>query len=64
MGDNMHKFTVTLADETKKKLERMANETGISQSHLIRMAAHSLVVNYENKGSFIFADLLNPDHKD
>lgn len=41
----------------------MAEETGVAQSHLIRMAAHSLVVNYEMKGSFIFADLLNPDHK-
>lgn len=54
---------VILPDALKKQLETMSQETGLTQSSLIRMAAHSLVANYEAKGSFIFADLLNPDHK-
>ena len=49
--------------DLKEKIEQMAKETGINQSSLIRMATHSLIINYERKGSFIFADLLNPEHK-
>lgn len=49
--------------EVKKQLERMAKETGITQSDLVRMATHSMLVNYEHKGTFIFVDLLNPEHK-
>lgn len=54
---------VVLPDKVKEKLIQMSDETKISQASLIRMAVESLVVNYDIKGSFIFADLLNPDYK-
>lgn len=60
----MSNFPVNLPEDLKKDLAEMAKETGMTQSNLIRMAAHSLVANYKQKGSFIFADLLNPDHKE
>lgn len=47
----------------KEDLEKMADELGLSQNQLAVMALHSLVANYEQKGSFIFADLLNPEHR-
>jgi len=28
------------------------------------MALHSLIANYETKGSFLFADLINPEHRE
>ena len=59
----MSNIPVRLPEELKKKLASMSEETDLPQSVLIRMATYSLVVNYEQKGSFIFADLLNPDHK-
>lgn len=59
----MSNIPVRLPEELKKKLETMSEETDLPQSALIRMATYSLVVNYEKKGSFIFADLLNPEHK-
>lgn len=55
---------VSFPVDLKAKLEAMAKETGVNQSQLIRLAVHSLVVNYETQGSFIFADLLNPEHKE
>lgn len=54
---------VNLRTELKDELKEMSKELGLSQTDLIRMATESLIVNYRNKGSFIFADLLNPDHK-
>jgi len=57
------KLPISLTDDIKKRLEKMAEETGIPMSSLIRMATLSMLSNYEMKGSFIFADLLNPDHK-
>jgi hypothetical protein len=57
------KFQIYLPPNVKDDLERMAEETGLSQNQLIVLATQSLLVNYERKGSFIFADLLNPDHK-
>ncbi|WP_047982111.1 ribbon-helix-helix domain-containing protein [Ornithinibacillus contaminans] len=57
------KFPVSLPNELKERLEKMSKETGMTQSNLIRMATHSLIVNYETKGGIIFADLLNPEHK-
>ncbi|NJP38959.1 hypothetical protein [Alkalicoccus luteus] len=57
------KLQVTMPATLKKELERMANETGISQNHLSVLALHSLTKNYKEKGSFIFADLLNPEHR-
>ena len=59
----MINFPVKLPDELKADLAHMVRETEISQSTLIRLATLSLVANYKEKGSFIFADLLNPDHK-
>lgn len=59
----MSNFPVNLPDGLKKDLAKMAKETDMTQSALIRLATYSLVANYEAKGSFIFADLLNPDHK-
>lgn len=59
----MPNINISLPDETKEKLEKMSTETGLSQAHLIRLATHSLLENYASKGSFIFADLLNPEHK-
>jgi len=57
------RMPITLTNHTKSELERMAEETGISQNQLVVMAVHSLLANYKAKGTFIFADLLNPDHK-
>ncbi|AIF45745.1 hypothetical protein [Virgibacillus sp. SK37] len=55
---------VSFPTDVKEKLAKMSDETGINQSNLIRMATHSMIINYESKGSFIFADLLNPQHKE
>lgn len=56
-------INVNLTEEAKEKLVAMAEETGLSQANLIRLATLSLLENYDSKGSFIFADLLNPNHK-
>lgn len=56
-------INVNLPEDAKAKLEKMGKETGLSQANLIRLATLSLLENYESKGSFIFADLLNPNHK-
>jgi hypothetical protein len=42
----------------------MSKETNLQQSQLMLMALHSLIANYETKGSFIFADLINPEHRE
>ena len=55
---------VRLTLETKNELEKMSKETGIAQSDLVRLATASMLKNYEMQGSFIFADLLNPAHKE
>lgn len=57
------KIPVSMPETLKLKLEKMSDELGLSQNQLAVMALHSLVANYEVKGSFIFADLLNPDHR-
>lgn len=56
-------ITVYLTETPKKRLEEMSKETGIPQAQLINLATISMLENYKGKGSFIFADLLNPDHK-
>lgn len=63
MSKEYKTMPIAIPGDLKNQVEKMAKETGINQSTLIRMATHSLVVNYERKGSFIFADLLNPEHK-
>lgn len=50
--------------ELKEGIEKMSKETGMAQSDLVKMATISMLKNYEMKGSFIFADLLNPEHKE
>lgn len=56
--------TIKYPAKMKEKLAEMAKETGVNQSALIKLATQSLLINYEKKGSFIFADLLNPQHKE
>lgn len=53
---------VSMPENLKEQLKKMANELGLSQNQLAVMALHSLVANYEIKGSFIFADLLNSNY--
>jgi metal-responsive CopG/Arc/MetJ family transcriptional regulator len=61
--DPNKRIAVSIPDHVKKELAQMSEETGIAQAQLITLATISLVVNYREKGSFIFADLLNPEHK-
>ncbi|APC50368.1 hypothetical protein BME96_18980 (plasmid) [Virgibacillus halodenitrificans] len=58
------KMPLSMPEKLKGDLEKMSNEVGLSQNHLAVLALHSLVRNYEKKGTFIFADLLNPEHRD
>ncbi|WP_157788950.1 hypothetical protein [Rhodococcus rhodochrous] len=62
MSDNK-RTPVKLPDQWREELEKMSEETGIAMSHLMAMATISMLVNYRTKGAFIFADLLNPEHK-
>lgn len=59
----MKRLPINMPESLKKDLEKMSEEVGLSQNQLAVMALHSLVANYESKGSFIFADLLNPEHR-
>ncbi|MGW9019076.1 hypothetical protein [Priestia megaterium] len=59
----LKKTPVSLPENLKYELEKMSVEVGLSQNQLLVMAAQSLVANYKEKGSFIFADLLNPGHR-
>jgi predicted transcriptional regulator len=59
----MAKQIINVPDDVRERLERMAEETSLSMNALANLAIQSLVANYEVKGSFIFADLLNPDHR-
>jgi hypothetical protein len=57
------RLSVYFPPEVKAALEKMSEETGLAQTQLVVMATHSMLINYQTKGSFIFADLLNPEHK-
>ncbi|MGG3585937.1 hypothetical protein CN395_26155 [Priestia megaterium] len=57
------KMPVSLPESVKQDLEQMSAEVGLSQNQLMVMATQSLLANYKAKGSFIFADLLNPEHR-
>lgn len=59
----MKRLPINMPESLKTELEKMSEEVGLSQNQLAVMALHSLVANYELKGSFIFADLLNPEHR-
>lgn len=52
-----------LSKELTNDLEQMSDELNMSKNQLALMALHSLVANYKKRGSFIFVDLLNPEHK-
>jgi hypothetical protein len=60
VDDNATRLSVYLPVSLKNELEEMAKEVGLKQNQLVVLALHSLVKNYEEKGSFIFVDLLNP----
>lgn len=60
----MAKLILNIPEDTAERLNKMATETTLSRNALVTLAAASLVANYEQKGSFIFADLLNPEHRD
>jgi|HigsolmetaAR205D_1030408.scaffolds.fasta_scaffold00586_24 hypothetical protein len=62
-SDSNKRTPVKLPDHWRNELEKMSEETGIAMSHLMAMATISMLVNYRIKGAFIFADLLNPEHK-
>ena len=51
-------------NDLKERFNSMAEETNMTQAQLMLLAMYSLVANYEVKGSFIFADLLSPDHRE
>ncbi|MGE7191990.1 hypothetical protein [Lysinibacillus fusiformis] len=57
-------LNIDLPPVAKEELVRMAEETNMSQAALIKLATLSLLENYKHKGAFIFADLLNPEHKE
>lgn len=57
------KLQIYMPQGFKDRLEGMSEETGISQNQLILLAGYSLLANYDKSGSFIFADLLNPEHR-
>lgn len=61
--DPNKRIAISMPEDAKKELEIMSKETGIAQGQLITLATLSMLVNYRHKGSFIFADLLNPEHK-
>ncbi|MED4570982.1 hypothetical protein P9302_16080 [Brevibacillus agri] len=63
MKDANKRIPVSLPTHLKEELERMSEETGVAQAQLLSLAAVSMLVNYRLKGAFIFADLLNPEHK-
>lgn len=63
MKDHSKRFPVSIPDSYKQELESMSKETGIAQGQLVMLATISMLVNYREKGAFIFADLLNPEHK-
>lgn len=57
----MAKLITQIPDDIKEDLEKMSEETRLPMTTLVNLATASLVANYKLKGSFIFADLLNPE---
>lgn len=53
------KMPITMPKDLKLNLEEMAEEVGLSQNQLVVLAINSLLVNYQKKGSHIFASLLD-----
>ncbi len=63
MGENTVRLSAYLPANLKDELDKMGQEVGLKTNQLVVMALHSLVRNYERKGSFIFVDLLEPSDK-
>jgi hypothetical protein len=57
------RLSVYLPSNLKADLDKMGQEVGLKTNQLVVMALHSLVRNYDKKGSFIFADLIVPSDK-
>ncbi len=58
------RLSCTVSDDLKNQLDSMSQDVGLHQSQLMIMAIQSLVANYEGNSSLIFADLLNPVHRE
>ncbi|MFZ2464774.1 MAG: hypothetical protein WAW77_14385 [Caldibacillus thermoamylovorans] len=58
-----HRLPVIMGDDLREDLDHMADELNMSKNQLALLALYSLVANYKKRGSFIFVDLLNPEHK-
>lgn len=58
-----HRLPIVMNDDLKKGLDNMAAELNMSKNQLALLALYSLIANYEKNGSFIFVDLLSPEHK-
>lgn len=54
-------INVRLSDKQKSELEEMSADLKISQTNLINLAVASLLANYNQRGAFIFTDILNAD---
>lgn len=57
------RLPVIMNEDLKAELDQMSDELNMSKNQLALMALYSLVANYKKSGSFIFVDLLNPEHK-
>lgn len=57
------RLVLELNEDLKKEVDQMSKELNMSRNQLGLMALYSLVANYKKSGSFIFVDLLNPEHK-
>lgn len=49
--------------DQKIKLEKMSEDLNMSQTNLINLAVASMLANYDEKGSFIFVDLISQKNK-
>lgn len=64
--DNLSKvrLPITMSEDLRADLEEMSKDLNMSKNQLTLLALYSLVANYKKSGSFIFVDLLNPEHKE
>lgn len=53
-----------LAVPLKEQLETMSNDIGITQNNITVLALHSLINNYNDKGSGIFMQLIDINNND
>lgn len=58
------RLPLVLPSDLKERLEKMSDETNLSQNQLAVMALYSLIANYQKSGSFIFVDLLDVSHRE